>query len=172
MPRCINKIRKLADYLGSLLTYSNRIILENKKILKLFFLLLFLKIVNGYLFNFINRSFFKLENKIFEQIPENEFLFLAVVFAPIIETLIFQLFLFRLLNKIGIKNTIVIVIIMSVAFSQAHWYHWLYVVGTFVNALFLNYFYVYVHQKKNELTAVLLTIALHSSYNLYGFLFV
>ncbi len=98
--------------------------------------------------------------------------FLVVVFAPIIETLIFQFLLYRLLNQMRIKNTLIIVIIMSFAFSQAHWYHWLYVVATFINGLFLNYYYVYIYKKKNELIAVLLTIALHSSYNLYGFLFV
>lgn len=146
--------------------------LENKKIIQFFFLLLLFKIFNGYIFNYLNNTVFHLENAIFEKIPENEMFFLAVVFAPIFETLIFQLFLFRLLNKMRIKNTLIIVILMSVAFSQAHWYHWLYVVATFINGLFLNYFYLYIHKKKNELIAVLLTIVLHSSYNLYGFLFV
>ena len=146
--------------------------LENKKIIRFFFLLLLFKIINGYIFSYINNRFFNLENAIFEKFSENEILFIAVVFAPIIETLIFQFFLYRLLNQIRIKNTLIIIILMSVAFSQAHWYHWLYVVATFINGLFLNYFYLYIHKKKNELIAVLLTIALHSSYNLYGFLFV
>lgn len=172
MQWCINKVRKIADYLGGLLFCWSVMRLENKKIVRLFFILLLFKIANGYLFIVINSSFFKLENRVFDQLSKNEFLFLAVVFAPIIETLIFQLFLFRLLNKIGIKSTLIIVIIMSIAFSQAHWYHWLYVIGAFINALFLNYFYVYVYQKRNELIAVLLTIAMHSSYNLYGLLFV
>lgn len=146
--------------------------LENKKIIQFFFLILLLKIVNGYLFTYINNSFFKLENTIFEKFSESELFFMAVVFAPIIETLIFQLFLFRLLNQIRIKNTLAIIILMSVVFSQAHWYHWLYVVAAFISGLLLNYFYVYILKNKNELIAVLLTIALHSSYNLYGFLFV
>lgn len=146
--------------------------LENKKIIQFFFLLLLFKITNGYIFSYINNRFFNLENAIFEKFSENEILFIAVVFAPIFETLIFQFFLYRLLNQIGIKNTLIIIILMSVAFSQAHWYHWLYVVATFISGLILNYFYLYIHKKKNELIAVLLTIALHSSYNLYGFLFV
>ena len=146
--------------------------LENKKIIQFFFLLLLLKVFNGYIFSYLNNTVFHLENPIFEKIPENEMFFLLVVFAPIIETLIFQFLLYRLLNQMRIKNTLIIVILMSFAFSQAHWYHWLYVVATFINGLFLNYFYLYIHKKKNELIAVLLTIALHSSYNLYGFLFV
>jgi hypothetical protein len=146
--------------------------LENKKIVQFFFLILLFKIINGYVFIYINARFFKLENAIFEKLSESELFFLAVVLAPIIETLIFQLFLYRLLNKIGINNTSVIIILMSFAFSQAHWYHWLYVVAAFINGLLLNYFYVYILKKKNELIAVLITIAFHSCYNLYGFLFV
>lgn len=146
--------------------------LENKKTIQFFFLLLLFKILNGYTFNYLNNTFFHLETPFFEEIPANELFFLLVVFAPIFETLTFQLLLFRLLNHLKIKNTLIIVILMAFAFSQAHWYHWLYVVGTFVNGLFLNYFYVYIYKNKNELIAVLLTIALHATYNLFGFLFV
>lgn len=146
--------------------------LEDKKIIRLFFLMFLFKLINGYVFTYINYRYFKLENAIFEELSEKEMLFLAVVLAPIIETLIFQLFLFRLINKTRINNTSIIIILMSFAFSQAHWYHWLYVVAAFINGLFLNYFYLYTYRKKNELIAVLLTIALHSSYNLYGLLFV
>jgi len=146
--------------------------LEGKKIIRLFFLIFLFKIINGYVFTYINSRYFKLENAIFEELSEKEMLLLAVVLAPIIETLIFQLFLYRIINKTRINNTSIIIILMSFAFSQAHWYHWLYVVASFINGLFLNYFYIYTYKKKNELIAVLLTIALHSSYNLFGFLFV
>lgn len=146
--------------------------LEGKKIIRLFFLIFLFKLINGYVFTYINYRYFKLENAIFEELSEKEMFFLAVVLAPIIETLIFQLFLYRLINKTRINNTLIIIILMSFAFSQAHWYHWLYVVAAFINGLFLNYFYLYTYKKKNELIAVLLTIALHSFYNLFGFLFV
>lgn len=145
---------------------------EDKKVIQLFFLVLLFKIINGYVFTYINYRFFKLENEIFEKLSEKEMFFLAVVLAPIIETLIFQLFLYRLLVKTRINNTSIIIILMSFAFSQAHWYHWLYVVASFINGLFLNYFYVWIIKNKNELIAVLLTIALHTSYNLFGFFFV
>lgn len=146
--------------------------LENKKIIQFFFLSLLFKILNGYIFNYLNQTVFLLETPFFEETPANELFFLVVVFAPIFETLICQLLLYRLLKHLKIKNTLIIVILMSFVFSQGHWYHWLYVVGTFVNGLFLNYFYIYIYKNKNELIAVLLTIALHASYNLYGFLFV
>ncbi|MDP3469486.1 MAG: CPBP family intramembrane metalloprotease [Daejeonella sp.] len=146
--------------------------LADKKIVQLFFLIVLLKIINGYVFTYINHTYFKLDNLIFEKLSEKEILFMAVVLSPIIETLIFQLVLFRLLNKIGIHNSLIIIVLMSFAFSQVHWYHWLYVVAAFVSGLFLNYFYVCVYKNKNELIAVLLTIVLHSSYNLFGFLFV
>ena len=146
--------------------------LEGKKIIRLFFLIFLFKLINGYVFTYINSRYFKLENAIFEELSEKEMLLLAVVLAPIIETLIFQLFLYRLINKTRINNTSIIIILMSFVFSQAHWYHWLYVVASFINGLFLNYFYIYTYKKKNELIAVLLTIVLHSSYNLFGFLFV
>ncbi len=146
--------------------------LEGKKIIRLFFLIFLFKLINGYVFTYINSRYFKLENAIFEELSEKEMLLLAVVLAPIIETLIFQLFLYRIINKTRINNTSIIIILMSFVFSQAHWYHWLYVVASFINGLFLNYFYIYTYKNKNELIAVLLTIVLHSSYNLFGFLFV
>lgn len=146
--------------------------LEDKKIIRLFFLIFLFKLINGYVFTYINYRYFKLENAIFEELSEKEMFFLAVVLAPIIETLIFQLFLYRLINKTRINNTSIIIILMSFAFSQAHWYHWLYVVAAFINGLFLNYFYLHTYRNKNESIAVLLTIVLHSSYNLFGFLFV
>lgn len=146
--------------------------LKDKKIIQLFFLVFLIKVINGYTFTYINNRYFKLENAIFGEISEKELFFIAVILAPIIETLIFQLLLYRIINKIRISNTTIVIILMAFTFSQAHWYHWLYVVAAFINGLFLNYFYVNIFKKKNELIAVSLTIALHSSYNLYGFLFV
>jgi len=145
--------------------------IANKRIIQLFILILLFKIINGYTFNYINHRFFKLENAVFDTFSEKELFLLVVIFAPVIETLIFQLFLYQLLDKIKV-NSVSIVILMSIAFSIAHWYHWLYVIAAFINGLFLNYFYAYILKNRNELIAVLLTIVLHSSYNLFGFLFV
>jgi uncharacterized protein len=146
--------------------------IEDKKLVQLFFLTILVKIINAYVFTYINNNFFKLENRIFEVLSAQEMFFIAVVLSPIIETLIFQLFLYRLLIKTRINNQSMIIILMSISFSLFHWYHWLYVLAVFVGGLFLNYFYIHVLKHKNELIAVLLTILLHSAYNLYGFLFV
>lgn len=146
--------------------------IEDKKNIQLYFLILLFKITVSNVFIYINYRFFKLENEVFEQLSQKELFFFAVVFAPIIETLIFQLYLFRLLEKIKIKKTSIIIILMSIAFALAHCYHWLYIIAAFINALFLNYFYVNVLKNKNEFNSVVLTITLHSFYNLYGFLFV
>jgi hypothetical protein len=143
-----------------------------KKIIKLFFIVLLIQLINGYLFNYLNLNFFKLEHKVFDERPHEELILFMVVIGPIIETLFFQLFLYRLLNRLKIKNDLISVILMAFVFSQLHWYHWLYVVATFVNGLFLNYFYINSYKMKNERIAVLLTIVLHSTYNLYGVLFV
>ena len=84
--------------------------IEDKKVIQLFFLILLFKIINGFVFTYINYSFYKLENAIFEKFSENELFYIAVVFAPIIETLIFQLSLYKFLNQIRIKNAIVIIL--------------------------------------------------------------
>lgn len=146
--------------------------LENFKIIKLFLIIFTLKILNGNIFNYLNNNYFLLETPFFEKIPENELFFLVVIFAPIFETLIIQFFLYRLLTKLRIENIYIKIIIMSFAFSLAHHYHWLYMVATFVGGLLINYFYVSVLKLRNELQAVFLTMALHASYNLFGFLFV
>lgn len=144
----------------------------NKKILKYFFISLFANIISGYVFNYLNILYFKLNNDQFEKISENEFFYIAVIFAPIIETLIFQFFLYRITQLLKIKNTYIVIVIMSFAFSQAHWYNWLYVVSTFFNGLFFNTLYVKIYRLKNEFYAILLVVIVHALYNLYGFLFV
>lgn len=145
---------------------------ENKKIAQIFFVLLLIKIINGYLFTYINNRFFKLENGAFENLSEGELLFVAVVAAPIIETLFFQYGLYKVLNYLKVKNTLVLIGVMSLVFSQAHGYHWLYMLATFFSGLTLNYLYISTLRYKSEILAVLLTMAMHSLYNLFGVLFV
>ncbi|OWK70103.1 hypothetical protein CBW18_14080 [Pedobacter sp. AJM] len=75
----------------------------NKKISKYFFISLFANILSGYVFNYLNILYFKLNNDQFEKIYENKIFFIAVIFAPIIETLIFQFFLYRFILLLKIK---------------------------------------------------------------------
>lgn len=146
--------------------------LENIKIIQLLFLLFLLSILNGYMFSYINSRFFQLENEAFDDLSRKEFFFAAVIFAPIIETLIFQYGLYNFLDYLKLKNALIIIVLMSFIFSLVHHYHWIYMVATFSSGLILNYLYVTILRSRGELIAVLLTTAMHSSYNLFGFLFV
>lgn len=144
---------------------------ENIKIVKLFLVLLLLKILNSYFFTYLNNRFFKLENRTFDNLEEGELFFMVVIAAPIIETLICQYILYEFLNYLKVKNTIVLIVLMSIIFSLGHNYHWLYMVATFFSGLILNYLYISILKNRGEWIAILLTILMHSSYNLFGFLF-
>ncbi len=145
---------------------------QDKKIFKIFFFSLLYAILNGYFFNFINDNFIHFENKKYDDFSKNEMFFISVVFAPVMETIFCQLLLYKFLRVIKIKNDNLNIFIMSFIFSQLHWFHWNYVVMVFFSSLALNYLYVKVFKLKNELIAFILTVLLHSLYNLYGFLFV
>ena len=146
--------------------------MNQTKIYKIFVGYLILAILNGYFFNFINDTFFHFTNPEFDKLSEKEAFFLTVIIAPIIETLILQVLIYKILRHVGIKNGYICIGIMSVIFSQMHWYYWLYVVMTFVSGLIINSFYIKLIKLKNTTWAFLFTMSLHLSYNLYGFLFV
>lgn len=138
---------------------------------KLFFILLFLAILNGYFYQFINDTFVHYENTSFHEISIGEEFFLVVLFAPIVETIILQFCLYQLLALTKVKSFHFYLIVMGFVFSQIHWYHWLYVLMTFSSGLLINYLYLKVLFKtKNQTKAVFLTILFHASYNLFGFL--
>lgn len=145
---------------------------ENKKSIQLFLVLLLLKILNGYFFTYVNNRFFELENRAFDNLSELELFFIAVVVTPIIETLIFQYTLYKILNYLKVKNTLILIVLMSIVFSLAHSYHWLYMLATFFSGLILNHLYISTLKNRGKWLAVLLTMGLHMSYNLFGFLFV
>lgn len=133
---------------------------------------LIVAILNGYFFNFLNDTFFHFTNPKFDRLSQRETFFLAVIIAPIVETLIFQVLVYKSLLYFGIKNNYICIVIMSIIFSQMHWYYWLYVVMTFVSGLIINSFYVKLMKLRNTALAFILTMALHLCYNLYGVLFV
>lgn len=129
-------------------------------------------VLNGYFFNFINDAFFHFTNPEFDRLSQRETFFLAVIIAPIIETIIFQVLTYKILLYVGIKNNYTCIVIMSIIFSQMHWYYWLYVVMTFVSGLIINSFYLKMIKFKNTTWAFILTIILHLCYNFYGIIFV
>lgn len=145
----------------------------NIKILKLLSISFVLSILNGYIFLLLNNYFFHLKNKKLQSLSSGDLHFLTLLLAPVIETIIYQYFLYLILNNIlKLKNEILIIIIMAAAFGLSHTYHWLYMCTTFIGGLILNNFYIQIIKMKNMRYAVLLTMLLHFLYNLYGNLFI
>jgi len=107
---------------------------------------------------------------LFESI-EQEF-FAVVIFAPFVETLIFQYFLINLTISLTRflfkKESIVLAIILPAAvFGLAHTYNYIYVVSTFIVGLLLNTFYILVKYRKHD--AYSCTTIVHGLYNLFIF---
>lgn len=129
-------------------------------------------IVIGHFFN-IGSDYFNIKHETTPNFSSrNEEFLLAVIIAPIIETVIYQLILYKLFEFLNFKQNWHYTIAMSFVFSQFHWYSWIYVLMVFFNSLGLNYFYVKTFKTKGASSAFFLTVMLHSLYNLYGFLFV
>lgn len=137
--------------------------------IKVFAVVLILKILNGHLFEFLNNTYFHLESRADNLVEKNDLIFLAVIIGPIIETLIFQLGLNELLIKLKIKNYFLLLIIPSVLFASSHYYNWLYIILTFIGGLLLNWFYLYA-KVNGKFYAFCWVVFTHSLYNLYGVL--
>lgn len=97
------------------------------------------------------------------KIPIYEKIFITSIFAPIVETLIFQTALISLMMKF-IKNKWLVVLLSAAAFGLSHNYSVAYVSKIFITGVF--YGALYVSCKKYS--ASLYTIAAHSLYNLLG----
>lgn len=137
-----------------------------------FFYCLILSIANGYFFNYLNDKYIHYssnENGLSEFSKLVKFIIIVII-APLVETLIFNLFPNEILKKFGINNNFLLVIIPSIFFSLFHLYHPIYSLMAFIGGLIMNNYYLY-NQKKCA-NAFLMVALLHSSYNLYGYLFV
>jgi len=130
-----------------------------------------LSLVNGYIFQFLSNNIFHIKNNKIDDFSQIEKIIVIMIIAPILETLIFQHILYILLKKIKIKNDIICIIIMSLIFSQVHWYNWLYVIMTFIGGLILNSFYIKINNNTPKYSYAI-TVLFHALFNLYGFLFV
>ncbi|MBU2525503.1 MAG: CPBP family intramembrane metalloprotease [Bacteroidetes bacterium] len=97
--------------------------------------------------------------------------FLVVIFAPILETMFFNVLPVELLNSF-IKNKYLIILLASIVFALIHTYSVAYLIMTYFGSIGLNAFYLVVKEKKGLLMASGLTILLHSIYNLIGFLLI
>lgn len=137
-----------------------------------FTLILLAAIINGYFFNALAQVF-NIENTTHENGLEGlslmTKLFVVVIAAPILETALVNLLPNYLLKKIGVVNIYLLVFLPSIIFSLLHLYSGLYATMAFFGGLICNAYYV---RQQNVFNSFIRVVILHSSYNLYGFLFV
>lgn len=150
--------------------------MKNKSIysrLITFFSYLIVAILNGYFFNWINDTYFNYSNETENGLKTFSGLGrfgIVVILAPILETLIFQFTPNEILEKLKVRSYFLKITIPSLLFSLVHFYHPIYIVMTFIAGILLNKYYI---DTKNETRLFfILTVLLHSTYNLYGYLFV
>jgi len=90
------------------------------------------------------------------------------LFAPFIETLVFQYFLIEYLfpkTSSGFRE----VILSSIAFGLTHYYSIYYIILSFVTALFLGYAYILARRNKLPPSAFIIVFIIHFLYNLITF---
>jgi hypothetical protein len=101
-----------------------------------------------------------------------EFFVMAIVFIPLLETIIFQAAIINivswLLQKISFYNLIIPIILSSVAFALVHSYHLTYIIVGFLVGFILALLYIIV--KLKESSPILVVSAVHATVNLVPFL--
>jgi hypothetical protein len=156
------------------LSNSKLITLEKESyLIRLFIWCLFLAILNGYFFNWINDNYVHFEHRSengLEDFSDLEKFFISVVFAPILETVILQYYPIKILEKLNLKSEFFKIVLPSLLFGLCHFYSLIYVVMTFFSALILNTFYL--KSRSRSSWYFVLTALLHAMYNLYGRIFV
>ncbi|OOQ59286.1 CPBP family intramembrane glutamic endopeptidase [Mucilaginibacter pedocola] len=144
---------------------------QNIKLVKVFTLCLILSIANGYFFNYLSTYVFPgLEGNPIDKESIQEQLFLAVLIAPLLETLVYQYASNKLLLKLRISNYYLLLFIPAVLFGLSHYYNPLYIVAMLVGGTIMNYLYLYCHTNGHK--AFWWVALLHALYNLYGIVFV
>ncbi|WP_370407624.1 CPBP family glutamic-type intramembrane protease [Tenacibaculum dicentrarchi] len=100
--------------------------------------------------------------------------FLVVIFAPIFETVIFNLLPIKILQYFNFfkKKPFYTIFVASIAFALTHTYSIGYVLMTYIGAITINTFFITLETKGNTTRAFLLTVLLHSAYNFIGFLLI
>lgn len=139
-------------------------------------ILILFELLWSYSFSFLSNIFFGAE--IFEiSIPYQSGLFTifltTVVFAPLIETFIFQYVIIELTLNIQVdqklKKTLAI-LFSSLAFASIHTYNVIYFIFALISGLI--YSIIYLFMKKNKyINPFLIIYLMHFSYNLFGFIF-
>jgi len=142
------------------------------KIFKVTIICLGFAILNGYVFNYINNTYFNFSSntKGLQEFTKSVEFGIVVLIAPFVETFLFQSIPNKLLIKFNVTKLFILVAIPSLVFSLGHIYHPVYMVMAFFGGLIINYYYIYC--KKRVHYYFLSTVLFHALYNLYGFLFV
>jgi uncharacterized protein len=92
---------------------------------------------------------------------------LAIVIAPIFETLIFQHAVIKLIIKKSSNAKLLSCFVSAILFAASHYYSWAYVLKTFISGfLFSSLYLITMYKKQNPILVVLLA---HAGYNLIGF---
>lgn len=141
----------------------------NEPVWLIFFIFYIISIINISVFNIISYHF-NIDSG-FQSFSTNKFeiFILVVIFAPLFETLIFNLFTQRILFKFC-KNFYFIIFFSSLIFGFGHYYSFIYFLYGILAGFILNLFYYLQKEKFNEKKSFLLTSLLHAFYNFTGFI--
>lgn len=146
--------------------------MKKNRLLLLSILVLFLCILNGYFFNYLNDLFFNFENNDengLKKLSNTLKYVIVVLISPIVETFFFQM-LPNLILSTFFKNKKILVLIPSLIFSIVHVYNPIYMIMAFFGGVFLNFYYI--ESKNHTKYFFILTVLIHSLYNCYGIIFV
>jgi membrane protease YdiL (CAAX protease family) len=126
-----------------------------------------LKLINAVFFGILTKQLTgkDIEDSVFHFSSKWEEFFVACVVAPLLETLLFQHFLFKLLQRFKVKY-IWMVLISGLVFGFAHSYHLMYVIDAFFGGVILMSCYLLRIGKHPFLT----TCIVHAVFNLMAIL--
>lgn len=109
--------------------------------------------------------------KSFSEMEKAEFIVGILVFAPLFESIIFQLIIiegFRALFMKLFKRKLdgIVLLISVVSFAAAHYYSPVYFIVVLITGFWLSSYYMVVRKERNSGTAFLYTVLFHFLYNL------
>lgn len=122
-----------------------------------------LKLINALFFGILTKQLTgkDIEDGVFHFSSKWEEFFVACVAAPLLETLLFQQLLFKLLHRFKLKH-VWIVLISGLMFGFAHSYHLMYVIDAFFGGMILMSCYLLRIGKR----PFLVTCIVHALFNL------
>lgn len=98
----------------------------------------------------------------------NEIFVLSVIFAPLIETFLFQYLIVEILSRLKM-NFNAIIVISAITFSLIHYYNFIYILVTFLSGVIYATYYVYLKFEKQK-SPFMYIFALHALYNFTVFI--